>query len=337
MSQAIDYLQHLIYPFKSEADLLKAIEELSLKFTQERERIGDYLKDPRLVAAYTAFYLTTNIPKWEGVMNWMPTEWRELVKKCDLVDLGAGPGTFSLAYKKWGGEGDVYQVEISELMREQAAKLWGLASQGSNLYQGYKWSWKTEREKILLFGHSANEMGVAAAIDYIEQINPDHILFIEPGTKDFFPKMLEIRKYLLDQKFNLLFPCPDKLECPLKGTNDWCHQFLKVTHESSIERLSQMAKKDRRMLPLTVQAFSRSHQIINAPVRVVRVLSETKFSFEWEVCEGKKVVPYQVMKRGMDKGEQKEVSQVLAGTAVEVEVEKELAASKRVRLIKINY
>ena len=67
-----EIMPHLLYQFKSESDLVKAIEEISLKFTKERSNIGDYLKDPRLVSAYTVFYLLTNIPKLEAVLKWLP-------------------------------------------------------------------------------------------------------------------------------------------------------------------------------------------------------------------------------------------------------------------------
>jgi ribosomal protein RSM22 (predicted rRNA methylase) len=322
----------LLYQFKSEADLIKAIEEISLKFTRERNKIGDYLKDPRLVAAYTAFYLLTNIPKLNEVLKWMPEDWIAQLKKADFIDLGAGPGTFSLAWKEQGNvEGDFYQIELSPLMKEQGRKIWeGLHS--TKLFQGPKWEWKSERSKFLLFGHSANEMGAKLAIDYIEKINPEHILFIEPGTKDFFPVMLEIRQYLLKRDYSVLYPCPKALDCPMAGTEDWCHQFVQIKQDSEIERISQMARKDRKLLPLTVHAYSRSFKHENPAERIVRVLPETKFSLEWEVCHENALEHYQVMFRDLSKQESKEYGSLLAGEAVETELVKNLLDAKRVKI-----
>lgn len=323
---------YLLHQFKSESDLLKAIEEISVKFTKDRNKIGDYLKDPRLVSAYTAFYLLTNIPKLHEVLKWMPVEWIEELKKSDFIDLGAGPGTFSLAWKELGATGDFYQIELSQLMREQGKKIWE-GFHKEKLFQGIKWEWKTERPKFLLFGHSANEMGAAAAIQYIEKINPDHILFIEPGTKDFFPVMLEIRNYLLNNNHSVLYPCPNALECPMKNSaEDWCHQFIQIKQDAEIERISQMARKDRKLLPLTVHAYSRSFKTTNPKERIVRVLPETKFSLEWEVCVDNVLEHYQVMQRDLSKQESKELSAVLAGNAVETEVVKTLERSKRVKV-----
>jgi ribosomal protein RSM22 (predicted rRNA methylase) len=328
-------MPHLIYQFKSESDLIKAIEEISLKFTRERNKIGDYLKDPRLVSAYTVFYLLTNIPKLEEVLKWMPQEWIDALKKCDFIDLGAGPGTFSLAWKSLGASGIFHQIELSSLMKEQGKKIWqGLYSE--DLKQGSRWEWNSNNEKFVLFGHSANEMGVKNAIDYIEKINPDHILFIEPGMKEFFPKMLEIRDYLLKNNWNVLYPCPLALECPLKNSSeDWCHQFIQVKQDAEIERISQMARKDRKLLPLTVHAYSKTFKSQNPSERLVRVLPETKFSLEWEVCQDNKLVQDQVMKRDLTKQETRELSEVLAGASIETEVVKTLERSNRVKVLSV--
>lgn len=328
-------LPHLIYQFKSESELVKAIEEISLKFTKERDKIGDYLKDPRLVSAYTAFYLLTNIPKLEEVLKWMPEEWITIIKKCEFVDLGAGPGTFSIAWKELGGSGEFYQIELSQLMKEQGKKIWE-GFHKENLRQGSRWEWNSNNEKFVLFGHSANEMGSKIAIDYIQKINPDHILFIEPGTKNFFPIMLEIRDYLLKSNWNVLYPCPLALQCPMQGSeSDWCHQFIHVKQDAEIERISQMARKDRNLLPLTVHAYSKTFKTSNPHERLVRVLPETKFSLEWEVCHDNQIVHDQVMKRDLTKQEARELSEILAGESIESEVIKKLEKSQRVKLLSV--
>lgn len=324
-------LPHLIYSFRSEYELVKAIEEISHNFTKSREKISVYLNDPKLVSAYTAFYFLTNIPKLREVMKWLPSEWMEELKNCDFIDLGAGPGTFSIAWKLEGASGPFYQIELSELMKEQGRKLWNGLFQ-DKLYQGNRWEWKTERPKFLLFGHSANEMKLETVIKYIEDINPDHILFIEPGTKEFFPKMLEIRDYLLNHKFHVLYPCPKPLPCPMRNGEDWCHQFIQVKQSDEVERLSQMARKDRKLLPLTVQAFSRSFSMTNPEERLVRVFPETKFSHEWEVCHNNHLERYQIMKRDLSKQDSKYIGTILAGESIKTELVKEVSDTKRVKL-----
>jgi hypothetical protein len=329
-------LPYLLYEFKSESELIRAVEELSVKFTTQRENINDYLQDQRLVSAYAAFYLTTNYPKFEEVLKWLPSPWLEELKSCDFVDIGAGPGTFSLAFETWraGGKGKIFQLESSKMMKDQARRLWeGL--NGDIPIQQLS-SPVAAPKSFVLFGHSANEMGAKEALRYIDQIQPDHILFIEPGIKSFFPEMLQLRKSLIEKGFNLIFPCPHSGTCPLEGSqNDWCHQFIHVQHSPDVERLTQMVKKDRRLLPLTVAAFSKSFKHQDKE-RIVRVHPATKFSFEWDICLGEKIERYQVFRRGLDKKSQKDFDQVLAGSSLETQTDKVLENGRRVKVQKIN-
>lgn len=324
----------LRYSFKSDHELISSIEELSRKFTTERTSISDYLKDERLASAYTAFYLTTNIPKLEAAYRWLPTAWLTQLKQCSFIDLGAGPGTFSIAFRQWLGTAakTVIQIETSAVMQEQARVLW------QGLFPGEEvklWSraQSVEGEKLLCFGHSANEMGAAGALEYIRQLNPEHLLFIEPGTKTFFPEMLKIRQQLISDGYHVLYPCPDNSLCPMSNGEDWCHQYLHVTQDPEVERLSQMARKDRRHLPIIVHAYSKTFQTTNPRERVVRVFPETKFSFEWELCHSNQLERVQVMKRGLDKTGLKDLEAITAGDAIVSETDKQLEAFRRIKLI----
>lgn len=329
-------LPFLLHSFKSENDLVQAIQELSLKFTKDRKNISDYLNDERLVSAYSAFYLTTNLPKFEAILPWLPEEFCHDIKSCDFIDLGAGPGTMSLGWMNWLGksEGEVYQVETSELMKKQAKKIWQGLYPEKNLHQSSAWNEKNERPKVVVFGHSANEMGSELSLRYLEKINPDHIIFIEPGTPEFFQEMLIIRESLLKDKFDVVYPCPSALACPMANTSDWCHQFIQVRHDPEVERLSQILKKDRKLLPLTVHVYSKK-KYEKSSERLVRVMPETKFSFEWEVCHNNKLEHYQLMRRGLEKKKTKILEAMLSGAGLETEIEKELENAKRVKLIRI--
>lgn len=336
--QLSSLLPHLLYQFKDERDLLQAIEELSAKFTKERDKISDYLKDPRLTAAYAAFYLTTNIPKLKAVFEWMPEDWLARLQASTFIDVGAGPGTFSIAFRDWvDSKVRIQQVETSALMREQAMQLWRGLYPSEDLLQKLTPASDMNGEKFLFFGHSANEMGVEQTLKYVKEFSPEHLLFVEPGTKDFFPKMLAIREALLNLGYNILFPCPNASACPMaQSKEDWCHQFIQVRQEQQVERLSQMARKDRRHLPLIVHAFSKTYEQKNPAQRVVRVFAETKFSYEWEVCELNELKHFQIMKRGLSKEQQERLSGVLAGASLESEVEKTMEKSTRVKLRKLN-
>jgi ribosomal protein RSM22 (predicted rRNA methylase) len=324
---------HLLYQFKSDHELVSSIQELSDKFTKNRDQIGDYLKDPRLVSAYTAFYLLTNIPKLAEVFKRLPSEFLKDIRHSPFVDFGAGPGTFSIAMKEWLGEEklDFFQIEISSLMKEQGREIFKAFYPNVNLVQHTK---AVEiKDSFLLFGHSSNEIGCEETMSLIEVIRPKHILFIEPGTKDFFKQILVLRGKLKELGFSQFYPCPHEEECPLKGSDsDWCHQYIQVKHHPDIERISQMAKKDRRNMPLTIAGFSKNNYS-KTQERIIRVFPETKFSFEWEVCHKEKNDRYQLLKRNLNKDQIKSLEALLSGDEIQTKLVKDLGEMKRVEII----
>lgn len=329
------FYPHLLYSFPSESDLVKAIGELSEAFTTDRSKIHRYLSDPRLVSAYTAFYLTTNLPKLRAVMSWLTPEWREELLGYELIDIGAGPGTFTLAWHELGGKHSV-MFETSELMRAQAKKIL------ENVYQQQAHFSLAEKKqkRLALFGHSMNEMGVDTAITYLKKCDADVVWLIEPGTKEVFKQALEFRERLVKSGWFITYPCLGSSVCPMAGSGDWCHQFVDVRHDPDVERLTQLAQKDRRKLPLTVFMFSRgeNYQREENLARIVRKFPDTKFSFEWQVCLSEenalKLERFELPFKQVEKAEQKAVGELLSGALVKFETLKSLKDSRRIKLIR---
>lgn len=314
---------------------MRAIDEISTAFTKDRANIHKYLNDPRLVSAYTIFYLATNVPKLAAVMEWLTPDFRQELLQCELIDVGAGPGTFSLAWKSLGGKTSI-MLETSKLMREQAAKLF------EGLYQekaSFKLAPKTT-PRLVLFGHSLNEMGVKAGLDYIREANADYVWLIEPGTKDVFKMALEFRREMLRLNWKINYPCLGMSACPMENKDDWCHQYVDVRHDAEVERLTQLAHKDRRRLPLTVMMFQRTALQKRSPnlARIVRVKEETKFSHEWQVCrpESEELIleDFQLQKKSYSKEWKKSVEALLSGSLIQFETEKQTQQSRRIKLIR---
>ncbi len=308
---------HLLHEFTSESDLVKAIGELAEAFTTDRTKIHKYLSDPRLVSAYTAFYLTTNLPKLRAVMSWLTPQWREDILQYELIDIGAGPGTFTLAWHELGGEHSV-MIETSDLMRAQGKKLLeSLYGKPAHFSLGEK-----KRKRLALFGHSMNEMGVDTAITYLKKCDADVVWLIEPGTKEVFRQALEFRERLVKSGWFITYPCLGSGACPMANSSDWCHQFVDVRHDPEVERLTQLAHRDRRKLPLTVFMFSRRDHYEREEnlARIVRTFPETKFSYEWQVCmsveNALKLERFELPFKQVEKGEQRAVGELLSGALV---------------------
>ena len=187
---------YLNYEFSSEQELVKSIEEMSFNFTRNREKINDYLKDPRLCAAYVCFYLLTNMPKLKAALNLIRFNEDEL-SDFDIYDFGAGPGTFSLALLEINKNLEIKAIEKSPVMIKQGESLVrGLFPGSSFEYINTIPKIKT-KSRLGIFGHSANEMGESITLDYISRYDLDAILFLEPGTKQSFSILVIIPPFLV--------------------------------------------------------------------------------------------------------------------------------------------
>ena len=328
-------MPHLLHEFASEADLVKAVGELSQAFTTDRANIQRYLSDPRLVSAYAAFYLATNVPKLTAVMQWLTPEFREQLKGFELIDVGAGPGTFTLAWKQLTGGGAV-MLETSLLMRQQAEKLLsGLHGEKARFSLPPK-----DKPRLLLFGHSLNEMGCAAGLAYVEEAQPELVWLIEPGTKEVFKLVLQFRQEMLARGWHIRYPCLGEGECPMTQGEDWCHQYVDVRHEVDVERLTQLAHRDRRRLPLSVFMFERAPITgrVGELARIVRTFPATKFSHEWQVCHPQDgaltLQRFQLPFKSYPREWRRDVEALSAGHLIGYQVEKWLPGGVRVRLVK---
>lgn len=333
LSQIKDFL---IYDFKSESELIQAIDLLAKNFTSNRDDLSKYLDNPKMVAAYTAFYMITNYPKLEAVMQKLEGYDKYFIDK-DIVDIGCGPGTFLLALRNKYSDNKTrfIGVETSAVMRKQAKKLAnGLGLENIFITDSLK-NLKLQNPSVI-FGHSINEMGHSIAMNYIKKLNPESILIIEPGTKQAFSHLIKLRDEILSRNFNMIYPCPSAGPCPM-SESDWCHQYVYVKQDEEIARISQMAKKNRNLLPLTIHAYTKESTKVSEK-RVVRYLQETKHSYEYQTCEFDNVNSLknvQVTKRGMSKKEIKEFKKIYAGDSISYELLKELKDSTlRVKLIK---
>lgn len=327
-----------IRPFLLRSDLSDAktaslIEEMSQKFTTKREQIKDYVLDEAHVSAYTSLYLTTNIPKLHFLLSKMSgTVLSDLFSRC-FIDVGSGPGTYSLGMclESNGIVPEVVCVDTSDVMLKQAEKIIKgmFPNQKMTLKRDYL---EENRESVLFFGHSINEMGIDEALKKINKINPEYVIYIEPATSSFFPELKKMRAEL-SRRYNLLYPCPTNEECP----SAWCHQVLRTSHDQSVERLSQLVGLDRKILPLVAHVYQRQNaqELKNKSV-ITRYLNETKFSFDYEVCENwenqNHLRNIEIQKRDLSKKEEKILKNFNVGEFLEFEVTKELENKSRVKL-----
>src|SRR5690242_11523182 len=93
--------QNLGADFAEDRDLQADVRDLSDAFTEGRSRLDrDYLEDPRLQAAYLAYFVPLNFEKTHMLLSSHSGVWpSELDPKQPQrwIDFGSGPGTAALA------------------------------------------------------------------------------------------------------------------------------------------------------------------------------------------------------------------------------------------------
>jgi uncharacterized protein (DUF1499 family) len=332
MQLSFDLINSLvIHPYQGVDDsrLKKNLLEISTKFTKNRDQISDYVSSDEFVSAYTLFYFPTGFVKFDWLMNRIPYKVIESMKQMNFIDVGTGPGTYVSAFLDLVGEsyqGEVKLIESSPAMLKQAKKtISKLFPQFHGLVEGSQF--KGIRKNILFFGNSFNEIGPTEAKKLIIKYDPELIIFVEPGTKDVFNQIIHFRDDVLGLSYNQVYPCPSSKNCPMKNTDDWCHQIIHTTHHPSIEQLSQIIHKDRRTMPLIAHVYSK--ESVDLPsTRTVRIFPETKFSFEFQVCRDNQLLKFETMKKHYSKDQKNEIEELSVGDTLEINIEKTLPDGK---------
>lgn len=337
----------LLNPKLDERQLAQRLEKISYFFTQKRENIGHYISEEDWVSAYTAFYFPTNLKKFDFLMDQLSTSILSDWSKLDFIDYGCGPGTYSFAFLTHFPHfsGSVFGVDKSAHMRKQAELII------SDYFPEKKFetfdhlrSVPLINNRILFFGNSINEIGHHETLSIIKKADPQYVVWIEPGTKAFFETAKALREDLLANQYQILYPCLSQATCPMK-TDDWCHQVVRTTHSPEVERLGQMAKLDRKIMPMILHVYKKSSMRLSPEItpdqtiicRTIRFLNETKFSFIYQVCveeqQENQLIHVELMKKAMTKSQIKEFQQADLGIELKLKFEKMVAGNWRCHVL----
>jgi hypothetical protein len=335
----------LLTPNTPEREVATILERIKGTYTFNRSDLEQKQWTPKEVSAYASFYLPTNYQKFSMLMKQLPLEIKSQLGSCKVIDFGTGPGTYLLAFIDYFGAdaaSGFIGIDKDLQMIDQAKSLVkGLFpdSQRKVEFRTDIPSPEDEASRLLIFGNSLNELTVEHVKDIIRKIDPQFILFIEPGTPAVFDSIVNIREWLGEEDFDCFYPCPSlKSECPVAarvsaGQDDWCHQVWRGTHDDQVERLGQMAKIDRKVMPFIGHIYGKTVVHAEAPqVRFMRFLLESKHSFEWEVCllkdEGLRLLTFEIPKKSFSKKEQKLMKKMSVGENFSFEIIKKLSDSR---------
>lgn len=244
------------------ASLAKDIAMLSSLFTKERTRISArYLDDPALKAGYAAYFLPVNFAKVQLLLSEMPDDWAER-SELSVLDIGAGPGTASLAVWDWLATHaqvnppalHVTAVDHSTAALKQSARLWQIYGQEAPEGRAHLTTVAEQIEKLVRVGVSG-AIHAPAPFDLIivancinelfqESSDPDTdrvtllerllaslrqdgtLMVVEPALRSTARALHRTRDRLLAQGVCTVYsPCLHDRSCPaLLHPDDWCHE-----------------------------------------------------------------------------------------------------------------
>jgi SAM-dependent methyltransferase len=232
-------------------ELPKLVRDLSLSLTAEREggpRPG-YLSDPRILSAYSWYYLPWNLVRLSRLLPGLDLDIPDGGLVCDL---GSGPLTFVQAL--WLSRPDLRnrRLRFACVDRSKRALELGLslfsqlagfdpaspdAPWRIRVSRGEYWQGLTDGADLVAMVNVANELAgkgrepldermERVAAQLAESLAPGgRVLVVEPGTRLGWRCLLGMRQAFCEMDLDIAAPCPHREECVLLSgaTRAWCH------------------------------------------------------------------------------------------------------------------
>jgi ribosomal protein RSM22 (predicted rRNA methylase) len=161
------------------------------------------------------------------------------------LDLGAGPGAAVWAARDvWPSLERAVAVEPEHAMAELGREL---APDGVEWIAGSVLPEATF--DLVTLGYVLNEVPNAdEVIDRAWAAAGEVLVVVEPGTPAGYRLVLAARDRLIAADAHIAAPCPHARECPLAGTDDWCHFAVRVARSKAHRRAkgAHLAHEDEK-------------------------------------------------------------------------------------------
>ena len=184
-----------------------------------------------------AAYLAVRFPSTFAAAS---VVWGELARVCNLdavrsvLDVGAGPGTASLA-----SDGVLSDAKFSLLERDSGwRQIAGRLAQASAIDAAFRVGavpGSIEPHDVVVAGYALNELTEnerAAAVAELWTAARIALIVLEPGTPQGFSVCEAARTQTLAAGAHAAAPCTHSEHCPMSRA-DWCHQPVRLSRSAS--------------------------------------------------------------------------------------------------------
>lgn len=213
-----------------------------------------------------------------------------------VLDLGAGPGTASLASLDMG-IGKHYTLidndgPMCDLSRAFFAQL-GISStvSNANLLNGEP----LPTRDLVILSYVLGEMSEIQQLSLLERAwnaTNKFLVIVNPGTSRLFSSYLKWRDFFINYGGTILAPCPSHDKCPMSH-GDWCHFKARVqrTKELKYVKDGTMSFEDE---PYNYLIIAKQPVKQLSSVRILENPQHRPGHFHVKVCKGDVIATYTI-------------------------------------------
>jgi ribosomal protein RSM22 (predicted rRNA methylase) len=216
----------------------------SPEIRQAAERLSlAYRGNARIRAALSpvdrAAYLAVRFPSTFAAANLVWQEIADLIPQAPLasiLDVGAGPGTATLAAHAAAGEFKFTQLERDAGWQGIAAKLASAAGLDGRFVTGaMSRDLAAAPHDAVVACYALGELPPherTGAVAALWALAKTMLIVVEPGTPDGFETVLGVRRQILADGGHAAAPCTHDAVCPM-SRSDWCHRPVRVARTAA--------------------------------------------------------------------------------------------------------
>ena len=287
-----------------EAQLQRRIQELSDRFTTDRQSIAeDYFADEQSLCAYGLFFFPQSFVRTALILREIMSRGWNPDGPLSILDLGSGAGaaSFSVASER----GAAGSISLTAVDRSPTALnvLQDLAVDCSSLWPGLQLSvetaymarWIREQNRkwdLILASYSLNESEFSIDLETDPLVNrlTDNglVIVIEPALKASSERLELWRDSIAGRPdLHIWAPCLHRQSCPLLREGQyWCHEVRSWQPPESVTFFNRHLHRQAHLLKFSFLVFGKTgpEQLDSPSFRLISPVTRHKKSLLFTGC-----------------------------------------------------